>query len=536
MQSVTRGRAVWAIAMGVLVAASHVVSAQVKTDAGLIEGTTSADGAVRAFLGVPYAAPPVGPLRWKAPQPVAPWQGVRKATAFGARCIQGRIFDDMIFRDEMSEDCLYLNVWTPAPTSGGHLPVMVWIYGGGFQGGSASEPRQDGEALARKGVVVVSMNYRLGVFGYFAHPELTRSSDTHASGNQGLLDQIAALKWVQKNIAALGGDPGNVLIFGESAGSFAVSAHMASPLSRGLFHKAIGESGAYLGGPSGALVPKSLAASEEAGTKFAAAVGAASLDALLAKPADDVLKATVSRPPAEWFAPTIDGYVLTEDPYLTFAAGRQAHVPLLAGWNEDEGRAGVVLAKDKVTSVSFIARAKERFKDGADAYLKLYPAGSDEEAVESASAFAGDMFIGYGTWKWIDLHAQTGKASVYRYLWERDRPLAADAKMNGVAVTSKDIGARHAGEIEYVFGALKSDVKAQWEPVDFAISDQMMTFWSNFAKTGNPSGAGLPAWPAYSASAGYQVMHIGPTSHAEPDTLRPRYLFLDAEAERMRAH
>jgi len=523
---------VWAI-LALLAAAP--VSAQVKTDAGVVEGTTSVDGKVRTFLGIPYAAPPVGVLRWKAPQPVVPWTGVRKASSFGARCTQGRIFDDMIFRDEMSEDCLYLNVWTPAPPSGGKLPVMVWIYGGGFQAGSASEPRQDGAALARKGVVVVSMNYRMGVFGYFAHPELTKASNTHASGNQGLLDQVAALKWVQKNIDAFGGDPGNVLIFGESAGSFAVSAHMASPVSRGLFQKAIGESGAYLGGPSGPLGPKSLAASEEAGTKFATALGATSLDALLAKSADEVLKASVARPASEWFAPSIDGYMLTEDPYITFTTGRQAHVPLLAGWNEDEGRAGVVLAKDKVTAASFTAQAKERYKDAADAYLKVYPASSDEEAVESAAAFSGDMFIGYGTWKWIDVHARTGQAPVYRYLWERDRPIPADQKVNGVVATSKDIGARHAGEIEYVFGALKSDVKAPWEDVDVAISDQMMTFWSNFAKTGNPSGEGVPAWPAYSAATGYQVMHIGEKSHAAPDALRDRYLFLDAAAEKARA-
>ena len=413
---------------------------------------------------------------------------------------------------------------------------MVWIYGGGFQGGSASEPRQDGAALARKGVVVVSMNYRMGVFGYFAHPELTKASDTHASGNQGLLDQVAALKWVQKNIAAFGGDPGNVLIFGESAGSFAVSAHMASPVSRGLFQKAIGESGAYLGGPSGPLGPKSLAASEEAGTKFATALGATSLDALLAKSADEVLKASVARPPSEWFAPSIDGYMLPEDPYITFTAGRQAHVPLLAGWNEDEGRAGVVLAKNKVTAASFTAQAKERYKDAADAYLKVYPASSDAEAVESAAALRR-RHRSSATARGSGSTCTRGRGSrrCTAISWERDRPVPADEKVNGVAATSKDIGARHAGEIEYVFGALKSDVNAPWEDVDVAISDQMMTFWSNFAKTGNPSGEGVPAWPAYSAATGYQVMHIGEKSHAAPDALRDRYLFLDGVAEKMRA-
>src|SRR4051794_25015784 len=246
------------IAMFLIVSAMMTalpVYAQVKTDAGAVEGATSADG-VRAFLGIPYAAPPVGALRWQAPQPVTPWTAVKQVTAFGARCMQGPIFNDMIFRDQLSEDCLYLNVW--APPGAAKLPVMVWIYGGGFQAGSASEPRQDGSKLATKGVLVVSMNYRLGGVGFLAPPDLTKEASSHASGNYGLLDQIAALQWVKKNIAAFGGDPDNVTIFGESAGSLSVSVLMASPLAKGLFQKAIGESGAYLAGPSGPLVPKRL--------------------------------------------------------------------------------------------------------------------------------------------------------------------------------------------------------------------------------------------------------------------------------------
>ena len=374
------------------------VSAQVHTEAGSIEGARDASGA-SAYLGIPFAAPPVGALRWAAPQPVTPWPGVRKATQFGARCMQARIFDDMIFRDDVGEDCLYLNVWTPpGATASSRLPVMVWIYGGGFVAGSASEPRQDGTALSRKGVVVVSMNYRLGVFGFLAHPELTKASSTHASGNYGLLDQIAALTWVQHNVAAFGGDPGNVTIFGESAGSFSVSALMASPVAKGLFHKAIGESGGYFGGPNGSLAPKSLAASEAAGVAFATSVGADSLAALRAKSADDVLKAAMAHRDQR-FAPTIDGYVLPQDPTAIFLAGTQNRVPLLAGWNAGEGRAGVTTAKDKMTAQTFVSQTRDRFKDHADAVLKVYPAASDAEAVESAAALAGDMFIGYGTWK-----------------------------------------------------------------------------------------------------------------------------------------
>ncbi len=266
---------------------------QVRTDAGSVEGAASADGKVRIFKGIPYAAPPVGELRWKAPQPPVHWTGVKKATEFGARCVQDNIYSDMVFRDRgPSEDCLYMNVWTSAKTAEARLPVMVWIYGGGFAAGAASEERQDGEVLAKKGVVVVSFNYRLGIFGFFAHPDLSRESGHGASGNYGLLDQVAALQWVQKNIAAFGGDPGNVTIFGESAGSFSVSALVASPLARGLFERGIGESGAFFGG---ALAAKALVQSEADGSKFAASIGASNLGALRAKSAAELLAADVKK-------------------------------------------------------------------------------------------------------------------------------------------------------------------------------------------------------------------------------------------------
>src|SRR5579875_1367800 len=264
----------------------------VHTHSGDVEGTTSADSKIRIFRGIPYAAPPVGDLRWKAPQPAEGWTGVRKAVEFGARCMQGRVYNDMVFRDNgPSENCLYLNVWTPATGADARLPVMVWIYGGGFAAGAGSEPRQDGENLARKGVVVVNFNYRLGIFGFFSHAELAKESGHHASGNYGLLDQVAALEWVRKNIGAFGGDAGNITIFGESAGSFSVSALMASPLSRGLIQKAIGESGAFFGKT---LTAKSLPESEEADAKFAkAAFGTDSLQALRQKSADELLQASL---------------------------------------------------------------------------------------------------------------------------------------------------------------------------------------------------------------------------------------------------
>jgi para-nitrobenzyl esterase len=506
---------------------AQLAKGQVKTDAGLVEGTSDPDTGIRTFKGIPFAAPPVGDLRWKAPAPVTPWKGVRKATDFGARCMQGPIFSDMVFRDwGISEDCLYLNIWTPAKSSREKLPVMVWIYGGGFQAGSSSEPRQDGKDLARKGVVVVSMNYRLGVFGFMAHPELTRESGHNASGNYGLMDQIAALRWVRRNIVAFGGDPNKVTIFGESAGSFAVSGLMASPLAQGLFHRAIGESGAFFGGAGQTLAQRSLADAERLGSQFSSSMGANSIAELRSKPAQEVLQAALKSGPFR-FSPIIDGYVVPRDVPSIYAEGTQSHVPLLAGWNADESRAFVVLSKQRPTAASFTQQLKARFGDRADEALKLYPASSDGEALESAASLASDSFIGYVTWKWIEAHSQTGGSPVYRYSFDKAPPVAPDTKVNGMPATAKDIGARHAGEIEYVFGALKS-VNVPWEPADWKLSDAVMTYWSNFAKTGNPNGSGLPKWPAYDRKTGYQVMHLDTGIRAAPDAHRARYEFLDS--------
>jgi len=505
-------------------AAGDATADEVRTKAGVVEGTAEPDGAVRVFRGIPFAAPPVGDLRWREPQPVAPWPGARKAVDFGPRCRQGRIFDDMVFRDEPSEDCLYLNVWTPARSAAEKLPVMVWIHGGGFQAGSASEPRQDGGRLARKGVVVVGLNYRLGVFGFLAHPALTKESGRGASGNYGLMDQVAALGWVRDNIAAFGGDPGNVTIFGESAGSFAVSALVASPLARGLFHRAIGESGAYLG--RHALEPMTLAASEKGGARLAASIGASSLADLRAKPADEVLGAALKFQP--WFAPTVDGYVLPRDPRDIYAAGEQARVPLLAGSNADEVRAGVILGKKRPTAKSFVDETRSKYGAAADALLKVYPAGSDEEALESAGSLAGDLFLAYATWKWTDVHGRTAGAPVYRYSFDRKIPVAPGTKIEGKPATAADIGARHAGEIEYVFGALDSEPKVPWEAADRQLSDLMMAYWSNFARAGDPNGPGLPKWPRYDGEDGFPVMHLDVASAARPDVLRKRYETLDA--------
>ncbi|HET7217513.1 MAG TPA: carboxylesterase family protein, partial [Vicinamibacterales bacterium] len=510
--------------MGVTVVALSVMahglaSAQVKTTLGVVRGTATSDGHIRIFKSIPYAAPPVAELRWQAPRPASPWQGVRDATAFGPRCMQGQLFDDIVFK-ELSEDCLTLNVWTPAKAAGDRLPVMVWIHGGGFQAGAGAEPRHDGEAIAKKNVVLVTINYRLCVFGFFAHPELTRESQRHASGNYGMLDQVAALRWVQDNIAAFGGDPKNVTIFGESAGSFAVSALMASPLAQGLFHKAIGESGAFFSGDTGALPLKALADAEQQGVKFAAAVGAESLAALRAKTGDELVKTAMKMQP--WFAPSLDNYFLVEDVAATFAAGKQAKVPLLAGWNADEVRGGVVLAKEKATAAVFEQTTRKRYGALADRILNVYPASTDAEALESAASLASDTFIGYGTWKWIEMHQKTGGAPVYRYSFDRKIPVAPGHTINGVPATSRDVGARHAGEIEYVFGALELSLpKVPWEPVDRKLSDAITTYWTNFARRGDPNGAGLPVWPKY--TDGGRVMHLDETIQALPDAHRARY-------------
>ena len=376
-----------------------------------------------------------------------------------------------------------------------------------------SEPRQDGENLARKGVVVVSMNYRLNVFGFFSNAELAQESDRNSSGNYGLLDQLAALQWVHTNIAGFGGDPGNVTIFGESAGSFSVSAQMASPLAQGLFQRAIGESGAFFGT---VLKQKTLAQSEEADAKFAESIGAHSLAELRAMPAADLM-AAAGKQNGIRFAPNIDGYFLPQSVPEIYASGHQSHVPLLAGWNHDEGGYESIFGKDAPTTANFVAFAHKRFGDRADEFLKLYPADSDEQAKRSAQDLAGDQFIAYSTWKWIEMQGATGQATVYQYEFDDAPPAPANGEAHG---------AYHSAEIEFVFGALASK-NLPWRPEDKALSDLMSTYWSNFAKTGDPNGPSLPHWQAHNPEASYPVMHLDASSQAAPDEHRARYEFLD---------
>lgn len=501
-------------------ALAATIGPQVKTASGTVEGEATADSKVMAFKGIPYAAPPVGKLRWAPPAPASSWTGVRSAHDFGYHCVQSASYADMSFHDTgASEDCLTLNVWTPANADPGRLPVMVWIYGGGFSGGSTSEYRQDGQFLAHRNVVVVSMNYRLGIFGFFVHPEATAESSHHAAGNYGLMDQAAAIQWVKQNIAAFGGDPNNITIFGESAGSMSVSSHMASPLSKGLFQKAIGESGSVLASANFQIENREQR--EKTDTAFALATyGTTKLDDLRRISTEDIMRPILNARPAPSFRPVVDGYFFPKPPIQIFAAGEQAHVPLLAGWNADEARGSVVGGYSHFTADGFAAQAAREFPTRSAEFLKLYSNATQEEAVASASDYAGDKFIAYSTWRWLESHSTTGQQPVYRYYFALDNP--------GDRYHTPAAGAFHSDDIEYVFGTLDSRNEAIWRPEDRKLSDLMQAYWTNFARNGDPNGPGLPKWPAYTASQ-WQVMHLDKNSAARPDQYRQRYLFLDTQ-------
>lgn len=502
------------------VSAQNGNSLQIKTDKGTVEGSFTADHKVRAFKGIPFAAPPVGDLRWKPPQPAGAWEGVRSAKEFGSHCYQSATYKDMVFHDPgPSEDCLTLNVWTPADAEPGSLPVMVWIYGGGFVAGGTSEHRQDGQYLAHKNVVVVSMNYRLGIFGFFTYPQLVDESIHHAAGNYGLLDQAAAIEWVKRNIDAFGGNPSNITIFGESAGAFSVSAQMASPLTKGLLSKAIGESGGAF--YSLGLPFQPLAIDEARDAQFAQdALHVNTLKQLRALPPEELVKAATAKtnPPPPHFGPDVDGYFLPDSVPSIYAAGKQAHIPVLAGWNADEIRSSVLNANPQLTAESFAAEAQKEFGANAAEFLKLYPAKTDPQALRSAGDFASDRFIAYSTWRWLEAQAKTGDAPVYRYFFA----LGSPGDQNHPAAA----GAFHSDDIEYVFGTLNSRPGAVWRRSDRRLSEQMQTYWTNFARSGDPNGGNLPKWPAYKPPQ-WEVMYLDAHPGPKPDPYRERYLFLD---------
>lgn len=474
---------------------------------GVVEGIML-EGGVRAWRGIPFAAPPVRELRWRPPQPAARWSGVRRADRFADQCMQARVFDDMVFRSAgTSEDCLYLNVWAPPVSDTGTHAVLVYFYGGGFVAGDGSEFRYDGASMARRGVVVVTVNYRLGAFGFLAHPELAAESPDAATGNYALLDQVAALRWVQANIRAFGGDLSRVTIGGESAGSVSVSALMASPLARGLFARAIGESGSAL---TNHPIPTRVEA-ESAGVAFARLAGASSLAELRERSAMEILAASMAKGAPNWTL-DVDGAFLREQPESTYAAGRQTRVPLLAGWNSTELGAWFFGIQGDATPEQTRAILQKTFGARSAEAEKYYPVSTPADAAQSAITLASDLGIVYETWKWEELHARTGGQPVYGYVFAQPRPCAlADCGKS----PARAVGAVHSAEIEYALGNLATNHVYAWTADDHRVSELMQSYFASFVKTGNPNGPGVPTWPAADASADGMKMWIDVNSHAE---------------------
>ena len=510
---------------------------QAKIENGIIEGNYNTKDNLQEYFGVPFAKPPVGNLRWKVPQPLDNWKGVYQSKKFGPRPVQAIVFGDMNSRsDGLSEDCLYLNVWTPAKHDTKSLPVLVYFYGGGFVAGDGSEPRYDGASMAKKGIVVVTINYRLNIFGFFAHPELSAEASYKGSGNYGLLDQTTALKWVQRNIAVFGGDPKKVTIAGESAGSISVSAQMASPLAKGLFTGAIGESGA---GINPTLSPVSLKDAEKTGLDFAKSIGAASLAQLRAMSTQQLYE-LYNASKRFGFPTVIDGYFYTKSVVETFKAGEQSKVPLLVGWNSAEIPGMAFMQGLPYTDENYVKKVKEAYPNDYEEVLKLYPHDSTKQIELSATALAADRFIAYSTWKWFDLQRKYSDQPVYRYLFARIRPPLADnsltpglaggtvKKGSNVSQMPPLIGAPHASEIEYCMGNLYLVKDYAWTDDDYTVSSTMEDYFANFIKTGNPNGGNLPNWPAaLKDDATPDVMVINVDSKAVKATDDARYLFLD---------
>ena len=483
----------------------EAVTLQVKTQYGVLEGFEE-DG-VKKFLGVPFAQAPVGELRWKAPQPVQAWEGVREAKQFGNDPMQLDIFGDMQFRGPgRSEDCLYLNIWTTAATTADALPVLIYFNGGGLVAGSGSEPRYDGSAIAKEGVIGVTANYREGVFGFFAHPELTAASDYKGSGNYGFLDQVAAIKWVKENIAAFGGNPDKITIVGESAGSFSVSLLMCSPLSKNLIAGAMLSSGAEVL----PYLPSSQADADAAGAELLKKAGIASLADAMALNADSLQKIL---PPRGMANVVLDGYFMTESADAVFEKNEQAQVPLLAGWNSLEAHPMQALQGQAPTLVNYKNALKEQFGDMTDEIFKAYGIETDEDVMsQKGFDLVSDLFTGFPTWKLCDYHAKSG-LPVYRYHYMHPRPQQSEKMGDKVAALAGGVrektaeekkaqqpqiapGAVHSADIEYAMGTLDTNEYYDWQDEDYAISKLFLTYYANFCKTGNPNGQGLPKWTA----------------------------------------
>jgi len=480
--------------MCVMVVAAQLASAagaqQVLTESGTISGIRA--NGLSVYKGIPFAAPPVADLRWRPPVHAAPWTGTRKADAFAPACMQVGVSMPGETPPATSEDCLYLNIWTPAKTAHEHLPVIVWIYGGGYINGSASMPLYWGDRLAQKDAIVVTIAYRLGPLGFLALPELTRESSHHSSGNYGLLDQVAALEWIQRNIAAFGGDPKCVTIAGQSSGSISVSILMASPLARGVFQRAIGESGGLFEPLQ--LAPKFLLANAERdGEKYAASLGAASLKELRRLPA-----ILLTGNAGGIVHAVIDPYVLPLSPYEAFAAGQQNDVPLLIGSNADEARAMVDVTHE--TAATFDKDLEHSVGQLPPALVAAYPHATDEEAREARLGLERDLRFGWDMWAWARLQAGTGKSPVFYYSFRQQPPFPAASIYAGW-------GASHFAELWYVFDHL-DQTPWKWTATDRKLAEEMSSYWVNFARSGDPNGPGLPPWPAFT-NAESKVRYLG---------------------------
>ena len=545
---------------------------QVKTAEGILEGKDLSG--IHVFKGVPFAAPPVGNLRWKAPQPAQKWEGVRMAKEFGPNPMQEALFGDMNFgTKENSEDCLYLNIWTPAKTMKEKLPVLIYFNGGGLMAGSGSEPRYAGDAMARKGIISITANYREGIFGFFAHPQLSKETSYKGSGNYGFMDQVAAIRWVKDNIEAFGGDPDRITIVGESAGSISVSALMASPLCKGLFAQAMGSSGSVMGfkkiqtlkeaEQQGVAIAQEIAEKiaqqkenekgnekknekkndKKNGKKIAKKVGKnvgmKNLSDLRALPAEELMKlASVKSMPSA----IVDGYFLIEQPTETFAKGNQAKVPLLIGGNNQEMTPWAVLMGKQPTVENLKAGAKATFgEENIDELFRLYGINSDKDVLEQPGInLASDLFLDYSTWKWGNMHKLTSGQPVYRYRYCHPRPaMAIKGKVAGLAggvqdakdgqpVMPQDKGAVHSADIEYAMGTLPTNRIYDWQPEDYMISDIFSQYYVNFVKTGNPNGLGLVEWPSTNGKTIAPVLQIDVNTYVKADEqMEKRYDFID---------
>ena len=532
-----------AIAAAVVVTSTYVkamVPEQVKIDSGTVAGTISGQPTVRVFKGIPFAAPPLGENRWKAPQPVAKWDGVRKADAFGAPCAAGappagrgggggrgaaapgaapQAPAAPPREPARAEDCLYLNVWTSATSPNDKRPVMVWIYGGGFTGGSGGMAWYDGENLASKGPVIVTLNYRLGSLGFFAHPELAKESGHNASGNYGMMDAIAALQWVKKNISAFGGDPNNVTIAGESAGAIMVGALLGSPQAKGLYHRAIAESGGWMGLTMGRMASGQTAQAN--GAKTMEALGVKTIAELRAKPMNELTGLSAG-------GLIVDGYLIPEDVSLTFTNGKQHAVDVLTGSNKDEANFGVCPGVGgrgggpALTADAFKTNAQRKFGEAADEYLKLYTVSSDAEAPSAAHQACADE-INWNMRQWAVAQTKAGKKA-YTYFFTRIPTL------NGAPSPQ---GATHTAEISYAWNNPKGQATQTWNDVDTKLADTMSSYWVNFITKGDPNGNGLPKWPEYKDLANGRVMVLGDTVQVESAAPTAKLSFYQAAYQRL---